>query len=91
MLVSKLPPDSALADALHPDAGWRTEHELLASLIESIDAGHRALFVAALAPHMARGAKPKVWDPIVVPRPGREKLAKPKLTLADIRAKLLGR
>lgn len=85
MLVSNLPPESALTRALHPHSGWRTEHELMASIIEANDAGMRALFSALMAPHLKPGRKPEAWEPIRVPRPTDP--PKRRTTLADIRSR----
>jgi hypothetical protein len=80
-LVSSLPPDSALARAVAP---WRLEDELLATLIEVVDAGNRQVFQAVLAPYVK---SPEAWEQIRVPRPGTTAPPAPKpKSVAEIRA-----
>lgn len=85
VLIRQLPPESALARSVHPErAEWRTQEELLAGLIETVDQGNRYFFQANF-----KGSPPKPVE-IKRPYPREEVKSSPReLTTEDL-AKMLG-
>lgn len=64
-LTRGLPPDSALARSINPEAAaWGNTEELLAVLAELIDHGNRLLF------SVNRGKGTRIPEPIKIRRPG---------------------
>lgn len=75
-LTTGLPPASALARAVWPEgADWDIRTELLAALVELVDAGNRLFYSA----NTKRGTRAP--DPVTIPRPelpeGMERPRKP--------------